>query len=201
MEDILDLIKNRKNLIGILVLLILVVAIGLGIYLVRQQQIIKSRAAASVITFTSGDGQVQQSNGSWTTTNPQIKLKLTAPNTVTITPSPTVTPTNTPTPTFLDKPTNLSHTCKTVSGATVVEFKWDAVNGAQTYQLRINKKPYWPEWYPADPASGDQVPVATSNSYMANIISGADYMWSVQAKASGLPDSDVGGNTYEFQCP
>lgn len=52
MKELPDFLKNKKNLVSLLILLILILAIPLGINLVKTQQIIKSRATSDPIVFT-----------------------------------------------------------------------------------------------------------------------------------------------------
>src|SRR3990172_9539806 len=94
MSDFLDFLKNKKNLINLLLLGILVLALPLGVDLIRKQQIIKSRAIADPIVFV-GDN-VEQKDGKWIAKDPQISLELTSPLgppvSQVISPSPTVPP-------------------------------------------------------------------------------------------------------------
>lgn len=86
------LLRNKKNLAGLLILGILILAVPVGIDLIRHQQIIKSRAAADPIVFTGPN--VVQRDGEWKAVKPQISLELTSP----LGPPGTVSPSSSPTP-------------------------------------------------------------------------------------------------------
>lgn len=76
MREFIDFIKDKKNLITLLVLGILILAIPLGIKLISQQKIIQSRATNPPIVFKGVN--VVQKNGQWLALKPQISLELTS---------------------------------------------------------------------------------------------------------------------------
>lgn len=75
MKEFLDLLKNKKNRIGLLVLGLLIFGITAGVYLVRQQQIIKSKATESGtrVEVVDLNGAPIPNN---TTTNRNVQLKI-----------------------------------------------------------------------------------------------------------------------------
>ncbi len=76
MKEFLDLFRNKKHLISLLLLGILIIALPLGIKLVSQQKIIQSRATNPPIVFKGNN--VVQRNGQWIAIKPQISLELTS---------------------------------------------------------------------------------------------------------------------------
>lgn len=91
-----DLLRNKKNLISLLVLGILILALPLGINLIRQQQILRSRAGVDPIVFTGTN--VEQRNGKWIVLDPKqpISLQLTSPLDPPGVPTPSQSPTSPP---------------------------------------------------------------------------------------------------------
>ncbi len=74
-----DLLRNKKNLISLLVLGILILALPIGINLIRQQQILRSRADVDTIVFTGTN--IEKRNGKSIVLDPKqpISLQLTSP--------------------------------------------------------------------------------------------------------------------------
>lgn len=79
MEEILDFVKNRKNLVSLLTFAILLLALPLTVKLVGTQVNIKSRAVSDneVIDFTGPNVKVK--DGKEVAIKPQIALQLTSP--------------------------------------------------------------------------------------------------------------------------
>lgn len=101
MDNLREVLKERRNLVTILVLAVLVVAIPLTIYLVRQQQILRSKAFGSPPIEFFGTGVTSGNPPTTTSQNVQLKLTYGLVSTPSPTPTPTPTPpiTSTPTPT------------------------------------------------------------------------------------------------------
>lgn len=101
MDNLRNILKERRNLVAILVLAVLVVAIPLTIYLVRQQQILRSKAFGSPPIEFFGTGVTSGNPPTTTSQNVQLKLTYGLVSTPSPTPTPTPTPpiTSTPTPT------------------------------------------------------------------------------------------------------
>ncbi len=78
-----EFLKDKKNLINLLILLILILALPLGIKLIQNQQILKGRAAgAEGLEFVEEPGVLEKRGNTFVLKDEalgKVKLKLTSP--------------------------------------------------------------------------------------------------------------------------
>lgn len=76
-DEAIDLLRNKKNLVNLLILGVLVLGLPIGIKIIQEQQILRSRAAGDPIVFKGAN--VAFRNNEWVALKPQISLELLSP--------------------------------------------------------------------------------------------------------------------------
>ncbi|TSC86838.1 MAG: putative peptidoglycan binding protein [Microgenomates group bacterium Gr01-1014_7] len=113
-----DFLKNKKNLITVLILLILITGIPLGLQLIKKEQTLKSKAVEPPrgVTF-SGPNVATRNNRTILKLdadgNARVDLVITAPNV------PGTQPTSTPSPSGSPAPTSAVSPSPTGTGPSV----------------------------------------------------------------------------------
>ncbi|MBI2330511.1 hypothetical protein HYU94_03895 [Candidatus Daviesbacteria bacterium] len=77
-DEASTLLRDKKNLINLLILGILILGLFLGIDLARREQIFKSRATAEVFDFSAGRN-MERRNNQWVALRNDISFNITSP--------------------------------------------------------------------------------------------------------------------------
>ena len=210
-SDAKGLLRDKKNLINILVLGILILALPLGIDLIRRQQLLKSRAAAEPIVFAGANVAQRNINGNmeWVILDATkgISLEFTSPlgppappptAPPPITPPPVTPPPVTPPPGQVPvPPTNPAASCP--APGTTASMSWTGSSGASRYDVYAFDTAFPVDWQ-TPCGSGGRVlcrQVTSGTSFSFTTTPGKSYQWFVFACNSSGCSSDTGGS---FTC-